>query len=153
MTAAGDRRIPGVAWVGVALRRPRLVVLLVSVFLLCGAVGADMASAALSKKSAQRAAFKVAKQAGQSSGAVLWWAGKCKRRSANHVVCWGAVVYASYEGCAQKIAVRRSGGRTRARRSGRTYCGDLSEEAQQNSGSSSGEWAVCGIRSSVCIGS
>ena len=137
-----------------ALLRPRLIVLVTSVCLLAGVVAADSAMAAgLSKKSAQRAAFKVAKQVGQSGGAALWWAGKCKRRSSNHVVCWGAVVYPSYEGCAQKISVRRSGGRIRAKRSGRTYCADLSEEAQQNSGSGSGEWAVCGIRSSVCVGS
>ena len=134
--------------------RPRLLVLVASVCLLAGAVAASSASAAgLSKKSAQRAAFKVAKKAGQGSGAVLWWAGKCKRRSSAHVVCWGAVVYPSYEGCAQKISVRRSAGRTRARRSGRTYCEDLSQEAQQQSGGGSGDWAICGIRSSVCIGS
>jgi hypothetical protein len=62
------------------------------------------------------------------------------------------VVYPTYEGCAQKIAVTL-GSRVTAKRSGKTYCGDLSQEAQQNSGSGSGEWAVCGIRSSVCVGS
>jgi hypothetical protein len=136
-----------------ALRRPRLVLALVSVSLVAAMMTADVASAALSKRTAQRAAFKVAKRVAVANGAVLWWAGRCARRSANHVVCWGAVVYPSYEGCAQKISVRKSGSRVSARRAGRVYCADLSEEAQQNSGSSSGGWAICGIRQSVCIGS
>jgi hypothetical protein len=116
------------------------------------AVG-DVASAKVSKGSAERAAYRLAKKLGQQSGAVLWAAGHCKRKGANHVVCWGAVVYPDYEGCAQQVSVRRSGGKLSARRVGRRYCGDVSDEAEQNSGSGSGDWAICGIRQSVCIGS
>ena len=131
--------------------RIRLVALVAALALGAGLVGAEAASAALGKKTAQRAAFKVAKKAALSEGAVLWWAGRCKRRSANRLVCWAAIVYGNYDGAAQKVVVTKRSGRVRARRSGRIYTGNLREEAQGHSGG--GEWAVCGIRSSVCIGS
>jgi hypothetical protein len=135
-----------------ALRRTRWLAV-VALVLVASLAASDVASAKISKGAAERAAYRLAKKVGQQGGAVLWTAGHCSRSSANHVVCWGAVVYPDYEGCAQKVSVRRSGGKLSARRVGRRYCGDVSDEAEQNSGSQSGEWAICGIRSSVCIGS
>ena len=131
--------------------RPRFAALCAALALCAGLVTADTASAFLGKKTAQRAAFKVAKKAALANGAAVWWAGKCKRRSANKVVCWGAIVYSNYDGAAQKIVVTKRRGRVRARRAGRVYSGNLRDEARGQSGG--GEWAVCGIRQSVCVGS
>jgi hypothetical protein len=135
-----------------ALRRTRWLAVLV-LALAASLAATDVASAKLSKGSAERATYRLAKRVGQQGGAVLWAAGYCKRKSADRVVCWGAVVYPDYEGCAQQVSVRKSGAQLSARRVGRRYCGDVSDEAEQNSGSRSGDWAICGIRSSVCIGS
>jgi hypothetical protein len=135
-----------------ALRRMRWLAVMALV-LAASFSAADVASAKVSKGAAERAAYRLAKKLGQQSGAVLWTAGYCARKSSNHLICWGAVVYPDYEGCAQKVSVRRSGGKLSAARVGRRYCGDVSREAEQNSGSGSSEWAICGIRSSVCIGS
>jgi hypothetical protein len=112
--------------------------------------GAEVASAGLSKKAANRAAFKLAERVGRQGGAALWWAGLCKRRGTGFT-CWAAVVAANGDGAAQRIRVKRKGGRTTAKRFGRIYYGNVSDEAQQHS--SGGEWAVCGIHQSVCVGS
>ena len=135
-----------------AVRRMRW--LAVVALVLAATLGAsDVASAKLSTGAAKRAAYRVAKKVGEQRGAVFAVAGYCDRKSANRVVCWGAVVYPDNQGCAQQVSVRRARGRTRAARVGRSYCGDLSDEAERNSGSGSNEWAICGIRQSVCVGS
>ena len=113
----------------------------------------DVAAAKVSTGAAKKAAYGVAKRVGERDGAVFAVAGHCSRKSSDHVVCWGAVVYPDNSGCAQQVSVKRRRGKLSARRSGRSYCGDLSEEAEQNSGSSNNEWAICGIRQSVCVGS
>jgi hypothetical protein len=129
----------------------RLVLLFTITLCFAGLAGADVASAALGKKTAERAAFKVAKRAALANGAAVWWAGRCKRRSANKFVCWAAIVYENYDGAAQRVLVKRSGGGVRARRYGRVYTGNLRDDAQGRT--NGGEWAVCGIRQSVCVGS
>jgi hypothetical protein len=128
----------------------RFAVVLTVVVCLAGLAGADVATAGLGKKSAERAAFRLAEKVGRQGGAVLWWAGLCKRGRGGYV-CWAAVVDANGDGAAQRISVKRSRGRTVAKRFGRIYYGNVSDEAQKHS--SGGEWAVCGIRSSVCVGS
>jgi hypothetical protein len=127
-------------------------VVLILVVVLCfpGLAGAEVASAGLSKKGANRAAFKLAERVGKKGGAALWWAGLCKRKS-GAFTCWGAVVDFNGDGAAQRIRVKRKGGKTVAKRFGRTFYGNVSDEAQQHS--SGGEWAVCGIHQSVCVGS
>jgi hypothetical protein len=135
-----------------ALRRTRWLAV-VALVLAASLSASDVASAKLSTGSAKRVAYRVAKKVGDARGAVFAVAGYCKRSSANHVVCWAAVVYPDNEGCAQKVSVRRSRGELKARRVGKSYCGDLSDESEQNAGRPSNEWAICGIRSSVCIGS
>jgi hypothetical protein len=116
------------------------------------AVTVDASAATLSKRRAERAAFRLAKKVGQEGGAVVWWAGHCKRKSARKFVCWGAVVDGNYDGAAQKIKVTLRRGKAKARRVGKIYYGNVGEEYQQHSGNG-GEWAVCGIRQSVCVGS
>ena len=128
----------------------RLALLLTLVLCFGGFAGADVASAGLGKKSANRAAFKLAERVGKKGGAALWWAGRCKRRGRGFN-CWGAVVDYNGDGALQRIRVKRKGGKTVARRFGRIYYGNVSAEAEQHSGG--GEWAVCGIRQSVCVGS
>jgi hypothetical protein len=112
----------------------------------------DASAATLSKRRAEKAAFRLVKKVGQQGGAVVWWAGHCKRKSARKFACWGAVVDGNYDGAAQKIRVTFRHGKVKARRVGKIYYGNVSEEYQQHSGKR-GEWAVCGIRQSVCIGS
>jgi hypothetical protein len=128
----------------------RLILLLAIALCFAGLAGADVASAGLSKRTANRAAFKLAERVGKKGGAALWWAGLCKRRRAGYT-CWAAVVDFNGNGAAQAIRVTRRHGRTRARRVGKIYYGNVSDEAQQHS--SGGEWAVCGIHQSVCVGS
>ena len=128
----------------------RLALILVVVLCFAGLAGADVASAGLGKKAANRAAFKHAERVGKQGGAALWWAGLCKRKGGGFT-CWGAVVDYNGDGAAQRIRVNRKGGKTVAKRFGRTYYGNVSDEAQQHS--SGGEWAVCGIHQSVCVGS
>ena len=128
----------------------RLALALTLVACLAGLAGADVASAGLSKKAANRAAFKLAERVGRQGGAALWWAGLCKRAGSGFT-CWAAVVAANGDGAAQRIRVKRKAGRIVAKRFGRTYYGNVSDEAQQHSGG--GEWAVCGIHQSVCVGS
>jgi hypothetical protein len=128
----------------------RLALLLTLVLCLAGLAGADVASAGLSKRSANRAAFKLAERVGRQGGAALWWAGLCKR-SRGGFTCWAAVVNFAGDGAVQGVRVTRKHGRTVAKRFGRIYYGNVSDEAQQHS--SGGEWAVCGIHQSVCVGS
>jgi hypothetical protein len=96
------------------------------------------------------AAFRLTARVGKGGGAALWWAGLCKR-SGRGFTCWGAVVDGNGDGAAQRIRVKRKSGKTVAKRFGRIYYGNVSDEAQQHS--SGGEWAVCGIHQSVCVGS
>jgi hypothetical protein len=116
------------------------------------AASVDASAATLSKHRAQKAAFRLAKKVGQRGGAVLWWAGLCRRKSARKFTCWGVVVDSNYDGGAQKIRVTLRRGKVKAKRVGKIYYGNLSDEYQQHSGNG-GEWAICGIRQSVCIGS
>src|SRR4051794_31355019 len=128
----------------------RLLALLSVALCFAGLAGADVASASLGKKAANRAAFKLAAKVGREGGAVLWWAGLCKHRGGGFT-CWAAVVDSNGDGAAQRIRVKRKRGKTVAKRFGRIYYGNVSDEAQQHS--SGGEWAVCGIHQSVCVGS
>ena len=128
----------------------RLILLLTIALCLAGLAGADVASAGLSKRTANRAAFNLAARVGKKGGAALWWAGLCKHRGAGYT-CWAAVVDYNGDGAAQRIRVKRKRGKTVARRFGKIYYGNVSDEAQQHS--SGGEWAVCGIHQSVCVGS
>ena len=112
----------------------------------------DASAATLSKHRAEKAAFRLVKRVGQKGGAAAWWAGLCKRKSARKFVCWGAVVDSNYDGAAQKIRVTFRHGKVKAKRVGKIYYGNVADEYQQHSGNG-GEWAVCGIRQSVCVGS
>src|SRR4051812_14308007 len=100
----------------------RLALLLALVLCFAGLAGADVASAGLSKKAANRAAFKLAERVGKQGGAALWWAGLC-RRSRGGFTCWAAVVAANGDGAAQRIRVKLKRGRTVAKRFGRIYYG------------------------------
>lgn len=111
-----------------------------------GALGASV----LTKKRAVRAAYRLAQSVGAQEGAVYAIAGYCKRKSAKHINCWAGIVWSDYSGAAQRVTVTLRGGKVRAQRFGRVYTGQLD---QQDSGESGGEWAICGIHSSVCIGS
>lgn len=131
--------------------------------------GATTASAhKVSERSAEKAAFKIVEKAGQANGAILWYAGYCQRASKHAVDCWGAVIIPDYVngvyyGCVQAVAVKAAGHKGKKRKpkaklTGEPICEDLTEEYEQNSGGGSGsgdsgEWAICGIKSSVCIGS
>jgi hypothetical protein len=128
----------------------RLATLLALTLCFAGLAGADVASASLGKKAANRAAFKLAERVGKNGGAALWWAGLCRRKGAGYT-CWAAVVDFNGDGAAQAIRVTRKHGKIVARRSGRIYYGNVSDQAQEHS--SGGEWAVCGIHQSVCVGS
>jgi hypothetical protein len=128
----------------------RLVLLLTLALCVAGLAGADVASAGLSRSGANRAAFKLAERVGKQGGAALWWAGLCRHRGSGFT-CWAAVVDYNGDGAAQAIRVKRRHGKTVATRVGRIYYGNVSDEAQQHS--SGGEWAVCGIHQSVCVGS
>lgn len=131
------------------MRRFRPLALTLGVALLvCSAEASG--SSVLTKKKATRAAYRVAQTVGAQEGAVYAIAGFCKRRSAARMTCWAGIVWSDYSGAAQRVAVRLVDGRIRAQRFGRIYTGQLDE---QESGESGGEWAICGIRSSVCIGS
>ena len=107
-------------------------------------------AAKLSKKRAVKAAYKLARRVARREGAVYAVAGYCKRRSARRFNCWAGIIYANYYGAAQRVSVVKRGGKVRARRFGRIHRGYVGE---RESGESGGEWAVCGIRSSVCVGS
>ena len=110
------------------------------------ALGSDV----LTGKRAVRAAYKLARSVGEQQGAVYAIAGYCKRKSAKHINCWAGIVWSDYSGAAQRVSVTLRDGKVRAQRFGRVYTGQLDE---QESGESGGEWAICGIHSSVCIGS
>lgn len=143
------------------MRRSRRYIVIAVAVSLCASLAIPGGAAAhkISKKSAERSAFRVAKSVARQTGASLWYAGVCRRAKAHRVNCWAAVVYDDYEGCAQRVRVTTKGHsrKLRAKRVGKIYCADLSEEFEENGGGSSsgsgGEWAICGIRSSVCIGS
>jgi hypothetical protein len=128
----------------------RLAVLLALVVCFAGLAGADVASASFGKMAANRAAYKLAERVGRKGGAALWWAGLCKRAGSGFT-CWAAVVDYNGDGAAQRIRVKSKRGKVVARRFGRIYYGNVSDQAQQHS--SGGEWAVCGIHQSVCVGS
>ncbi len=115
------------------------------------AMSVDASAHTLSKRRAQKTAFRLVEKIGKANGAALWYAGVCRRKSAHKVSCWGAVVDYNADGAVQRIVVTLRGGKARARRVGKIYYGNLYEESQQHS--SGGEWAVCGIHQSVCIGS
>ena len=104
----------------------------------------------LSKKRAAKSAYALARSVGAKEGAVYAIAGYCKRRSAHRVDCWAGIIWGDQSGAAQRVKVVLRGGRPRASRYGRVYSGNVGE---RSSGESGGEWAICGIRSSVCIGS
>ena len=110
----------------------------------------DASAAKLSKKRAVKAAYKLARRVAKAEGAVYAVAGYCKRRSARRVNCWAGIVWANGYGAAQRVSVVKRGGKVRARRFGRVYRGYV---GGRDSGESESEWAVCGIRSSVCVGS
>jgi hypothetical protein len=112
----------------------------------------DASAATLSKRRAEKAAFRLVKKVGQQGGAAVWWAGHCKRKSPRKFACWGAVVDGNGDGAAQKIRVTLRHGKVKARRVGKVYYGNVSDEYQQHNGNG-GEWAVCGIHQSVCVGS
>lgn len=133
-------------------RLPLLLLLAVAVAAPERAAGATDASASrtLSASRARQAAYGVAQRVGAQEGAVYAVAGYCKRRSAKRVSCWAGIVFDDYTGSAQQVMVTLVGTKVRARRVGRVYTGSVGERQSEQSG---GEWAICGIRSSVCIGS
>jgi hypothetical protein len=135
-------------------RRWLLRVLAVSLIAVATLTAATLnaSAATLSKHRAEKAAFRLVKKVGKEGGAAVWWAGRCKRKSARKFVCWGAVVDNNYDGAAQKIRVTLRRGKVKAKRVGKIYYGNVADEYQQHSGNS-GEWAVCGIHQSVCVGS
>ena len=104
----------------------------------------------LSKKTARAKAYRLARQVGTKEGAVYAIAGFCKRKSAHRVDCWAGIIWSDLTGAAQRVKVVLSGGKVHARRYGTVYSGSVGE---RQSGQSGGEWAICGIHSSVCIGS
>jgi hypothetical protein len=110
----------------------------------------DASAKTLSKKRAAKAAYRLARRVGAKAGAVYAIAGYCKRRSAHRVNCWAGIIWSDYSGAAQRVSVVLRGGKTHARRYGRVYRGSV---GNRRSGQSGGEWAICGIHSSVCIGS
>ena len=104
----------------------------------------------LSKKRALKKAYALARDVGTQEGAVYAIAGYCKRQTEHRVNCWAGIIFADYTGAAQRVKVALKGGRARAKRYGTVYTGDV---GRRPSGQSGQEWAICGIRSSVCIGS
>ncbi len=127
----------------------QLLALIACLGLLAGFAG-EASAAKLSKKRATKAAYAVAQKVGAAEGAAYAFAGYCKRRSSRKVICWAAIVWSNRYGAAQRVSVVREGGKVRARRFGKIYRGYV---GGRRSGQSGGEWAVCGIRSSVCVGS
>jgi hypothetical protein len=128
--------------------------LILSVALVGGVAATPVASSAsargLSKKRAAKAAYRLARKVGKREGAVYAIAGFCKRRSARRVECWAGIVFSNYYGAAQRVRVTLRHGKTHARRHGKVYKGYVGRQEQGESG---GEWAVCGIHQSVCVGS
>ena len=122
--------------------------------LACLAVVAALPGAAsahtLSKKRAAKAAYGLARSVGAREGAVYAVAGYCKRKSAHRVDCWAGIIWGDLSGAAQRVKVVLRGRKVRAARYGTVYQGSVGE---RDSGQSGGEWAICGIRQSVCIGS
>jgi hypothetical protein len=131
------------------VRLRRLLVLPLCLALI-GAAPEALGSSVLTRTRAVRAAYRLAQSVGAQQGAVYAIAGFCKRKSSKHVNCWAGIVWSDYSGAAQRVSVTLRGGKVRAQRFGRVYTGQL---GQQQSGESGGEWAICGIHSSVCIGS
>jgi hypothetical protein len=129
----------------------RLCLMLACVGALCAIPGPGIASAqSLSKQRAVRAAYRLAQRVGRQVGAVYAVAGYCKRKSRNRVDCWAGIILPNRYGAAQRVRVTLSRGRINARKYGRVYKGYVGEKSSSQSGS---EWAICGIHSSVCIGS
>jgi hypothetical protein len=146
-------RAPPAGYVRAVVKRPlgrvcacALVVLLVGALVAPGVASART----LSLNRARLAAYHVARSVGAQEGAVYAIAGYCKRHSAVHVNCWAAIIFDDYTGAAQQVSVTLRGGKVHPRRFGRVYTGSV---GQQSSSQSGGEWAICGIHSSVCIGS
>jgi hypothetical protein len=133
-------------------RRSRLAIVVAALACLApAALSAPAASAhTLSKKRALGKAYALARSVGTREGAVYAIAGYCKRRSPHRVDCWAGIIFADSTGAAQRVKVTLEGRRVRAARYGRIYSGDVGE---RRSGQSGQQWAICGIRSSVCIGS
>lgn len=104
----------------------------------------------LSKSRARSKAYALARQVGTREGAAYAIAGFCKRKSAHRVDCWAGIIWSDQSGAAQRVKVVLKGGKVRARRYGTVYRGSVGE---RQSGQSGGEWAICGIHQSVCIGS
>ena len=111
--------------------------------------GVPTADAALSVKRARSAAYKLTYKVGVADGAAYALAGHCKRRSANRVDCWGALIYSDDTAAAQRIRVTK-GRRVRARRYGRVYSGSLSEGGGRSGAND--QWAVC-TSGGFCVGS
>ena len=124
-------------------------VLLLSIALL-SVLAAPASAHTLSKRRAAKAAYALAQRVGASEDAAYAIAGYCKRRSAHRVDCWAGIIWSDYSGAAQRVKVVLRAGKARASRYGTIYRGNVGE---RSSGESGGEWAICGIRSSVCIGS
>jgi hypothetical protein len=112
--------------------------------------GDASAARSLTLTRARTSAYSLTRRIGAANGAVYAVAGFCKRASANHVNCWGAIVFDNYDAAAQRISVTKRGSRVSARVFGRVYTGNIGAKPPSSSG---GEWAVCGIHQSVCVGS
>src|SRR3954451_17605623 len=113
--------------------------------------GPGVASARkLSVGRARTAAYHLAVRVGRKAGAVYAVAGYCKRKSRTRVNCWAGIIFSNYYGAAQRVRVTQRGRKVRAVKYGHVYKGYV---GSRSSGQSSSEWAICGIHSSVCIGS
>ena len=108
------------------------------------------AQAALSIKRARLAAYNLAKKVGEQDGASYVFAGYCKRKTANRVNCWGALIYDDGTAAAQRISVVK-GERVKARRFGGVVSGSLTEGGDSGGGAND-EWAVCSPNG-FCVGS
>jgi hypothetical protein len=134
-------------------RLTRFAVILSAIALIAAMPATEAASAhRLSIKRARKAAYGLARRVGGQQGAVYAVAGFCKRQTKHRVNCWAGIVFSDYYGAAQKVKVtiRRGSTKAHAKRYGTVLTGYV---GQQQSGQSGGEWAICGIHQSVCIGS
>ena len=127
------------------MRRLALCVLVLAFF-----TAASTAEAAgLSVKRARSAAYALTKRVGTAEGASYAAAGYCKRRSARHVNCWGAIVFSDGTAAAQRIKVVKRR-RVKAARYGRVYTGTVTDSG--GGGGANDEWAVC-TSGGFCVGS
>lgn len=110
----------------------------------------------ITAKAALTKAGQIARSRGLATGASEYYAFGCERRSVHVIDCIGAIVFPDGSGCAQVVrtsAASHTAKSLTGKLIGSPLCGEPEQDfpAPSDSGGSSGETAICAIRSSVCI--